>query len=288
MTIKKDDYTIVQKPVPNWSERRGSQVAAIVDHISQGTLESMHSWFGQTADENARCSSHFGVGKDGRIWQFVDMSKAAWTNGVVNSHDTNLFWLNEAVVVGINPNRLTISIEHEGYSGQTFPESQYQASLWLHKHILKAYPIPVTRLNIVGHFQIDGVNRAQCPGATFPWGRLIADLIMWDALGRENGVAIQTNAVTDGFDPNPASAGGERVFNIQQGSGVWLELKGRGLKAATNEQYYSPNTGQPHGLAQRSFTWAEDGTVLIGFEGLDDSGDPNGHWVVKAFREIGG
>jgi hypothetical protein len=36
--------------------------------------------------------------------------------------------------------------------------------------------IPVTRDNIIGHYRIDSVNKAKCPGTGFPWNRLFKDL----------------------------------------------------------------------------------------------------------------
>jgi hypothetical protein len=82
----------------------------------------------------------------------------------------------DAVNNKINPNRLTVSIEHEGRTGEEFPEAQYQATLFVHKKIIQQFGIPIDRFHIIGHYQIDSLNRPMCPGTGFPWNRLIADL----------------------------------------------------------------------------------------------------------------
>ena len=45
---------------------------------------------------------------------------AAWANGTVNKPDTSLPWMQKAVNEHINPNNLTVSIEHEGKTGETY------------------------------------------------------------------------------------------------------------------------------------------------------------------------
>lgn len=165
---------IFKGPVPNhWNGRSGERITAIICHIMQGSMESTDGWF---HNPQADASSNYGVAKDGRIWQWVADEDAAWANGIVQKPDLSIPWLAECVVKNINPNDRTISIEHEGYSGQPMPEAQYQATLWLQKQLVAKYNIPVDHEHITGHFSIDNVDRHYCPGPTFPWQRLMADL----------------------------------------------------------------------------------------------------------------
>jgi N-acetyl-anhydromuramyl-L-alanine amidase AmpD len=167
-------FDIVFKSSPNcWQGRNGLTAIAIVNHIMQGTLDATTSWF---MNQSAEASTHFGVGKDGRIIQYVRLENSAWGNGPVNKPDPNIEWLADAISKGINPNRLTVSIEHEGKTGEAFTETMYQATLFLHKQIIRQLNIPVDRHHIIGHYQIDSVNRPLCPGKGFPWDRLMADL----------------------------------------------------------------------------------------------------------------
>ena len=81
---------------------------------------------------------------------------------------------------GTNPNRYTISIEHEGYGSNggdgNLTEQQYQATLRLHRQLINKWNIPIDRNHIIGHFEIDKINRPNCPGKAFPWDRLMKDL----------------------------------------------------------------------------------------------------------------
>ncbi|MEI6043849.1 MAG: peptidoglycan recognition family protein [Chloroflexota bacterium] len=167
-------YQIIWQGSPNyWAGRGGNKIVAICDHIMQGSMESANSWFKNAASE---VSAHFGVARDGRIYQWVRVENGAWTNGIMNRPDTSLPWLAEAIQKKINPNLLTIGIEHEGLTGQVFPEAQYQATLWLHRNLIQNYGIQPDRQHIIGHYQIDAVNRPGCPGTGFPWQRLLTDL----------------------------------------------------------------------------------------------------------------
>ncbi len=152
---------------PNYSSPKGYKTIAIVNHIMSGTLKGTDSWFANPASQ---VSSHFGVGKKGDIHQYVNLENHAWANGAVNKPNWPL------LMDGVNPNYYTVSIEHEGESGDVMPEEQYQATLALHRWLIEELGIPVTRDNIIGHYRIDSVNRVNCPGLGLPWDRLFSDL----------------------------------------------------------------------------------------------------------------
>lgn len=165
---------IIWKGSPNFTQgRQGRKPVAIVNHIMEGSLAACDSWF---ANRESQVSAHFGIGKGGQLHQYVKSGDTAWANGVVARPDTSIPWLADAIRRGINPNTLTVSIEHEGRSGDALTEAQYQKSLALHRYLIAFYGIPVNEQSIIGHNRIDGVNRARCPGAGFPWARLLADL----------------------------------------------------------------------------------------------------------------
>lgn len=92
----------------------------------------------------------------------------SWHAGIVNRPNWPLY-------NGTNPNQYTIGIEHEGLDG-ALTKAQYQASLWLHQQLIKRHGIPVDRDHIIGHYRINSVNKANCPGPKFPWERLFNDL----------------------------------------------------------------------------------------------------------------
>lgn len=163
----------------NSSERKGYTPIVIVNHISSGSMSSMDSWF--TSPNNKVSSAHFGVSKDGRIHQYVDIRRMAWANGITLEQAVQ----SKTPVVKemkVNPNLYSISIEHEGTDGN-LTEAQYQASLWLHRYIrdsiLRIFgkDVPLTKFNVIGHFQIDPIRKSSCPGKFFPWERLYADIM---------------------------------------------------------------------------------------------------------------
>lgn len=164
---------IIQITSPNYglprgtSGRNGRKVIAIVDHIMSGTLAGTDSWFQNPASQ---ASAHFGVGKNGDIRQYVDINNVAWANGGVNKPSWPL------LITGVNPNYYTVSIEHEGQSGDVMPEAQYQATLALHRWLCDVFGIAPGPDTVIGHYRIDSVSRAGCPGSGFPWARLFSDL----------------------------------------------------------------------------------------------------------------
>lgn len=132
---------------------------AIVHHIAEGymtTLTNPKFWIDRGS------SVHFAIGRDGRIVQLVPLTGAAWGNGIV---DRPTWPLLES---GTNPNRYTISIEHEGFTGVPWPKEQVEASAWLTAELLTAINQPANALRLIAHAEIDSVNRAECPGDAWP------------------------------------------------------------------------------------------------------------------------
>ncbi|MEU7431097.1 peptidoglycan-binding protein [Streptomyces sioyaensis] len=101
------------RPVPNRTKGGQRSVRGVVLHIMQGTLDGSDSWFRNT---EAEASAHFGVGTDGRIYQWVDTADRAWAQA-----DGNRDWL---------------SIEHEGHAGDKLTDKQLAATArivaWMH------------------------------------------------------------------------------------------------------------------------------------------------------------
>lgn len=155
---------------PNYTPGRSGRVPqAIVNHITAGLYPGTLTWMQNPA---AKASAHYLILQNGRILQLVKDEDTAWANGIVNRPNWSLY-------DGTNPNRYTLSIEHENLSGGSLTEAQYQASLWLHKRLIERWKIPITRDNIIGHNRIDSINRPNDPGPYFPWDRLFADLLKW-------------------------------------------------------------------------------------------------------------
>lgn len=156
--------------------RAGHPIEAIVLHVTDGTsIEGALDWW---ARPEINASTHYLVGQDGRIVQAVREENTAWGNGLVQRPDTTNPLIASWVSTGVNPNRRTISIERVGRPGATIPAIQWEQLTALIANIAARYRrIQVDRLHIIGHCQIDGVDRAACPSLTdSQWSRLLADV----------------------------------------------------------------------------------------------------------------
>lgn len=160
-------------PSPNYGSRGGIKPVAIVMHIMAGSLSGTDSWF---SNPKSQVSAHFGIGKNGEVHQYVKLQDAAWANGVVDQPDLSVPWIADAVRNNIWMNALTVSIEHEGYPGDPWTEAMFQRDVELCLWLNRVLGIPLDRQHIVGHYQIDSVNRKDCPGPSFPWDRLLSTL----------------------------------------------------------------------------------------------------------------
>lgn len=164
-------YEIKWAGTPNFREGRGGRKPlAIVDHITAGQYPGTLTWM---QNPRAQASAHYLVTRRGEILQLVKDEDTAWANGIANKPSWKLY-------DSSNPNRYTLSIEHEGYrefgGDGNLSEEQYAATLWLHRHLLQKWQISIDEDHIIGHYRIDSVNRPNCPGPKFPWERLFQDL----------------------------------------------------------------------------------------------------------------
>lgn len=111
-----------------------------------------HPYFGQLKD--VRVSSHFLIGRDGGIIQFVACRQRAWHAGLSNWHGRT------------RCNDFSIGIELEGSDFVPFTEPQYASLVRLVRRLQRVYPIR----NIVGHSDI-APGRKTDPGPFFDWVR---------------------------------------------------------------------------------------------------------------------
>ena len=152
---------------------------AIVLHIAEGSLSGVDSFFNEVHnEEDGPTSAHFCVGKNGTIHQYVNTADTAFANGIIEEGFTARLIDENA---GINPNKYTISIEHEGESGDEVTLEQRDASTrltaWLFQNRLfnsGATGVDVDRDHILRHADITPISREDCPG----WSEeFIADYI---------------------------------------------------------------------------------------------------------------
>jgi N-acetylmuramoyl-L-alanine amidase len=146
---------MIQKLSPNFKQgRNGYKPEIIVIHIMQGTLESTDAWFANPASQ---VSSHYGVGLNGEVHQYVKEEDQAWTQGY---HDGATFKLHKP---NVNPNVYCVSIEHEGQDLAKGTEDQLKATTELIRAIATRWNIPLDRDHIIGHYEVDPIRKPCCP-----------------------------------------------------------------------------------------------------------------------------
>lgn len=148
--------------------RNGQQIIAIVNHVAGGYWNSNYNWI---MNPTSNASYHYYVKKTGEIVQFVEESNASYANGRIEKPTWRLLKSSN-----INPNLYTIAISREGHNHESLTNEQYKSILELHQMLISKYNIPITRDHIIGHYMIDSINRAYCPGHVFPWDKLLNDL----------------------------------------------------------------------------------------------------------------
>lgn len=139
---------------PNYTPARAghdmSPPSWVVLHTMVGTLGAANSRF---QVEREMASAHYGVGLDGRLYQWVNERDAAWTNGATGRG-------------GVGDNLDSITIEHEDggdFDGPRTPEL-YAASAMLVADICERYAIPCDRDHVIGHRECDYAS-TRCPDA---------------------------------------------------------------------------------------------------------------------------
>lgn len=162
------------KGSPNWSARGiGSSIEAIVIHVTgPGSMAGMASWFN---NPSSQVSAHFGIGKKGEVQQYVEVGDAAWHAGVCNRWaDVAARWCANH----INPNRQTVGIELLLTPGEMLEQyaAMAQSLEQLMRWLLGVTGLEASRETIIGHFEIDSVNRSVDPRCCVDLDELVADL----------------------------------------------------------------------------------------------------------------
>jgi hypothetical protein len=135
-------------PVPNQGGQMSSWRLGVV-HIMEGTLPGTDNWF---HNASAQVSAHFGVGKQGTVYQWVDTGTVAWAEQDYND--------------------VAISVECEGNSGDSLTPAQLTALSGIIGWAEQVYGLPPTRNSDpagsgwIGHGELGvaGGNHPDCPG----------------------------------------------------------------------------------------------------------------------------
>lgn len=181
--------------------RDGKQVKAIVLHIAAGPLSAVFPTFNNPA---RGASAHFCVGKQGELEQYVSVNDTAFANGLrwdatkhkwfcPHNNPVNPSW--QDLMPPDNPNLYTISIEHEGMPDEKWTDAMYEMNnrllVWLAEQFDLTY---VARRTLIGHHEIDPVDKPNCPGGNVEWERMVNDVAAINAARKLTWMPINTGA----------------------------------------------------------------------------------------------
>lgn len=136
-------------------------IERIVVHVTEGSFWGSVRWL---QNPRAHASSHYVIGRNGKIVQLVHLSDIAWHAG---------HW---------GTNELSVGIEHEGftYGPAGFTDAQYRSSARLAAWIARRSLMPITRRTIIGHHEVPdgrggrgGASRHTDPGPNWNWKRYL-------------------------------------------------------------------------------------------------------------------
>lgn len=139
-------------PSPNFEPRKPNFI--ILHHTSDNTAgEALRT----LTSRPMAVSSHYLIGRDGKLYQLVDERQRAWHAGLS-------WWGGQT-----DMNSASIGIELDNNGFEPFPKAQIETLVKLLEHLQNRYNIPSA--NILGHADIAPGRKAD-PSALFPWRHL--------------------------------------------------------------------------------------------------------------------
>lgn len=143
--------------------RRGNSPKFITIHISEGTESQVNATFMNGTEPNP-VSAHYLVCNDGHLDHFVQEEDTAWHCGIVVNPTAPIL----RQYPFINPNLISVGIEHEGWTD--INEAQYHSSAEIIEQISSRWGIPLDAEHIITHHSIRSTKT--CP-ANIDVNRLI-------------------------------------------------------------------------------------------------------------------
>lgn len=198
---------------PNhYTGRNGYRIDHITLHIMVGTLKGTDTCFQQAS---YRAASHYGVGGDGTIYQWVDETDGSWADANMASDCSG------------------VTIEHAGgMAGIPVTDREIEASARLCADIARRYGW--TRLhhdglngNVYLHREIPGTDHAGCPD------RCVNPLPVQRIIGRANQLLKNDQGDDDMVSQDDINKIANAVWNFNQ-NGVKCRDRLQGIDTAAN------------------------------------------------------
>ena len=248
---------IVWNPSSNYDSRDAKTLMVII-HTCEGSYAGCVS---HLTNPNVPASAHYVINKAGtEVSQLVSEDNTAWH--IAAPYRCSL---NRDKFCGRNgdrTNEFTIGIEHAGYASGTFSAGLIDTSAQLICAISERNGVPLNRVRIVGHGQLQPETRTD-PGENWPWRRYLRKARAKCGDGSSAGVKARTLA--DG------------IYNLRSGPGTNYRRVGQlGGNAPVTVVCQEPNgeaiTG-PYGTTRiwdklSNGAWITDAFVYTGSNGL--------------------
>lgn len=176
--IEKPRFT--KMPSPNFfepGEMTTNKIEAVVLHGTAGPLQASIDWLRNPRHDNPKLavSSNYVISKAGVIYELVPWEPGyrSYANGNVENYDYSIKWLADSFRNKVNPNWQTISIEHEASYNEmvlhrSMTDAQFTSSCALVAYCLAGAGLKANHQTVIGHNQISGKQKYNCPGVIFP------------------------------------------------------------------------------------------------------------------------
>ena len=146
---------------PNFDtfKRSKKSIKLIVIHYTG--MQSQRESINRLCSPKSKVSSHFVIGKNGKVYQLVEENKIAW-------HAGKSSW---GKFTNLNKNSIGIELVNKGhhFGYQNFTKKQIKSLIKICQKLIKKYKIK--KKNIVGHSDIAPLRKID-PGEKFPWFQL--------------------------------------------------------------------------------------------------------------------
>ncbi|MFJ8394382.1 peptidoglycan-binding protein [Streptomyces sp. NPDC094144] len=230
------------RPIPvNYTADGQDSVQGVVIHIMAGTLAGTDSWFRNPA---AQASSHFGTGKSGALYQWVDTADRAWAQA--------------------GGNRTWLSVENEGNGGDTLTNAQLDRCAAVLRWAHEVYGVPLqvaTGVNGKG-LGWHGMGGAAWGGHTScPGSKIVAQL---PEIVRRAGGSVST--------PSRAQVTINGLVYGYGATGTHVTTVGKALVAKGFGKHYAEGPG-PNWSDADTLNYS-DFQKSLGFTGSDADGVP--------------
>lgn len=134
----KSELTVFTQISPHSSARQSEVIDHVAIHcvVGQATAEALGALF---AAPSTMASSTYGVDKDGRVGQYVDESRRAWTTGGVDGSG-NPIRVNGISGSDIDHRAITIEVASDTFDPYAITDAAYEGLIKLLVDICKRYP----------------------------------------------------------------------------------------------------------------------------------------------------